>query len=126
MQSRRLPVAAMMMWGLALACWLHPWLSQHGRWGVAVSIALIGIMNYGPDTILQGAAVQDIGARWGVGKASGFICGVSSLGQLFSAYLVGAVSQLYGWDALFYVFMSLAALGGTIMATRWGHANPLR
>jgi sugar phosphate permease len=82
-------------------------------------------MNYGPDTLLQGAAVQDIGARWGVGKASGFICGVSSLGQLLSAYLVGVISERYGWDSLFYVFMILALAGGAIMATRWGHANRL-
>jgi sugar phosphate permease len=126
MQSRRLPVAAMMMWGLALACWLHPWLTGRGPWGVAVGIGLIGIMNYGPDTILQGAAAQDIGARWGVGKTSGFINGISSVGQLISAYLVGYVTQHYGWDQLFYIFVALAALGGAIMATRWKHANLAR
>ena len=91
-----------------------------------MGIALIGIMNYGPDTILQGAAAQDIGTRWGVGKTSGFINGVSSVGQVISAYLVGTVSQRYGWDPLFYVFMALALLGGAVLATRWRHANPLR
>ena len=126
MQSRRLPVAAMMMWGLAIACWLHPWLGDHGRWWGAVGIALIGVMNYGPDTILQGAAAQDIGARWGVGKTSGFINGVSSVGQVISAYLVGTVTQRYGWDPLFYVFVVLAFIGGAVLATRWRHANPLR
>jgi len=119
MQSRRLPVAALMMWGLAGACWLHPTLAAMGHVGVAVSICLIGIMNYGPDTLLQGAASQDVGARWGVGKASGFVDGVSSVGQLFSSYLVGYIAQKYGWDRLFYVFVVLAVLGGAIMATRW-------
>ena len=126
MQSRRLPVASIMMFGLAVACWLHPWLSEFGHWGVALSITLIGILNYGPDTLLQGAAVQDIGARWGVGKVSGFICGVSSLGQLLSAYLVGIVSERYGWDSLFYIFMALAFVGGMVMATRWKHSNQLQ
>jgi sugar phosphate permease len=119
MQSRRLPVAALMMWGLAVACWLHPTLAALGHMGVALSICLIGIMNYGPDTLLQGAASQDVGARWGVGKASGFVDGVSSVGQLFSSYLVGYIAQKYGWDRLFYVFVVLALLGGAIMATRW-------
>jgi len=90
-----------------------------GHMGVAASICLIGIMNYGPDTLLQGAASQDVGARWGVGKASGFVDGVSSVGQLFSSYLVGYIAQKYGWDNLFYVFVVLALLGGAIMATRW-------
>lgn len=119
MQSRRLPVAAMMMWGLAGACWLHPTLAGLGHVGVAASVCLIGIMNYGPDTLLQGAASQDVGARWGVGKASGFVDGVSSVGQLFSSYLVGYIAQNYGWDYLFHVFVGLALLGGAIMATRW-------
>ena len=119
MQSRRLPVAALMMWGLAGACFIHPILAELGSMGVAMSICLIGVMNYGPDTLLQGAASQDVGARWGVGKASGFIDGVSSVGQLFSSYLVGYVAQNYGWNQLFYVFVVLALLGGVIMATRW-------
>jgi sugar phosphate permease len=125
MQSRRLPVAAMMMWGLAGACWLHPFLAGLGHLGVAFSICLIGVMNYGPDTLLQGAASQDVGARWGVGKASGFVDGVSSVGQLFSSYLVGYIAQKYGWDRLFYVFVALALLGGAIMATRW-HKHTIR
>jgi sugar phosphate permease len=123
MQSRRLPVAAMMMWGLALACWAHPSLAALGHGGVALSICLIGIMNYGPDTLMQGAATQDVGAKWGVGKASGFIDGVSSIGQLISSYLVAIIAHHYGWNNLFYVFVALALVGGAVMATRWTHAS---
>ncbi|HSA00202.1 MAG TPA: MFS transporter [Candidatus Paceibacterota bacterium] len=123
MQSRRLPVAAMMMFGLGFLCWLHPLFATWGRLGIAISIGLIGIMNYGPDTLLQGAASQDIGARWGVGKTSGFIDGVSSVGQLFSAYMVGYVAQKYGWNVVFYLFVVISFLGGAIMATRWNHRS---
>lgn len=123
MQSRRLPVAAVMMWGLAFVCWLHPVMAAWGKAGVVLSIALIGIMNYGPDTLMQGAASQDLGAKWGVGKASGFVNGISSVGQLISPYLVGYISDEYGWDNLFYVFVALALVGGTIMATRWKTVN---
>ena len=123
MQSRRLPVAAIMMWGLAGACWLHPFMAAWGHTGIIASIALIGIMNFGPDTLMQGAASQDLGAKWGVGKASGFVNGVSSVGQLVSPYLVGYIAQKYGWDQLFYVFVALALLGGLIMATRWSSAS---
>lgn len=119
MQSRRLPVAALMMWGLAVACFLHPHMAAWGQAGVVASIALIGIMNYGPDTLMQGAASQDLGAKWGVGTASGFVDGVSSVGQLISSYLVGFIAQRYGWDNLFYVFVVMALVGGSIMATRW-------
>jgi sugar phosphate permease len=99
----------MMMWGLAFACGLQPWLGDQWRWWGAVGIALIGVMNYGPDTTLQGAAAQDIGTRWGIGKTSGFINGVSSVGHVISAYLVGAVTQRYGWGPSFYRTRSFLA-----------------
>lgn len=123
MQSRRLPVAALMMWGLAAACWLHPYMAAWGKLGLIISIGLIGIMNFGPDTLMQGAASQDLGGKWGVGKASGFVNGVSSVGQLVSPYLVGYISRQYGWDNLFYAFVALAFVGGTIMASRWKASN---
>src|SRR5260221_10776246 len=116
MHSRRLPVAAMMMWGLGLVCWLHPTLASWGPVGVALSICLIGVINYGPDTLLQGAASDDVGAKWGVGTASGFVDGVSSVGQMFSAYLVAYIAAHYGWDRLFYLFVPLAFLGRGIIA----------
>jgi MFS transporter, OPA family, sugar phosphate sensor protein UhpC len=119
MQSRRLPVVAMMFWGLALMCWIHPRMAASGHLGVAVSIALIGIMNFGPDTLLQGAASQDAGARWGVGTASGFISGVGSIGQIFSPYLVAFVADKYGWDSLFYGFVILASMAGALLAIGW-------
>lgn len=124
MQSRRIPVAVMMFGGLALACWIHPWMAAAGRLGVACSIALIGIMNFGPDTLLQGAASQDMGERWGGGTASGFISGFGSIGQVFSPYLVAYLSQKFGWNSLFYGFVILAALGGTLLATQWNREVP--
>ena len=124
LQGLRLPVAALMLWGLGLACWLHPTLAASGRLGLAASISLIGIMNYGPDTILQGAASQDIGSKWAVGTAAGFISGFGSIGQLFSPYLVAYVAQQYGWNNLFYLFVVISLAGGGLLATRWNYGGP--
>jgi sugar phosphate permease len=125
MKARRLPVAAFMFWGLALMCWIHPQLAASGHLGLALSIALIGVMNYGPDTLLQGAASQDIGARLGVGTTSGFISGFGSFGQLFSPYLVAYVAEKYGWDNLFYSFVVISALAGVLLATQWRRESGL-
>jgi sugar phosphate permease len=101
-------------------CWIHPRLAATGHLGAAFSIALIGIMNFGPDTLLQGAASQDAGARWGVGTASGFISGFGSVGQIFSPYLVAYVAEKYGWDRLFYGFVAVALVGGALLASQMG------
>ena len=123
-QSRRFPVGAVMLFGLALVCFLQPVLTAWGPFYVAVWIALVGIMTYGPDTLMSGAAAQDFGAREGSGTAAGFINGVGSLGQLCSPFLVALVVDNYGWDRLFYVFVFFALIGGVLLATRWNTQPP--
>ncbi len=123
-QSRRFPVGAVMLFGLALVCFMQPVLTAWGPFYVAVWIALVGIMTYGPDTLMTGAAAQDFGGREGSGTAAGFINGVGSFGQLCSPFLVALVVDNYGWDRLFYVFVFFALIGGALLATRWNTQPP--
>jgi sugar phosphate permease len=121
MGSRRFPVGTIMMFGLAAVTFLHPTLSATGRFGNALGIALIGMMTYGPDTLLSGAAAQDLGSRRGAGTAAGLIDGVGSIGQLFSPYLVAYITHQYGWDALFRFFVVIAVSGACLGLTHWNH-----
>lgn len=119
--SRRPPVVALMMFGLGAACLIHPMLAGLGHWGNALGIGIIGIMTYGPDTLLSGATAQDVGSESGAATAAGFIDGVGSMGQLLSPYVVAFISERYGWDALFYSFVIIAIIGGMVIATRWNY-----
>jgi MFS transporter, OPA family, sugar phosphate sensor protein UhpC len=118
-QSRRFPVTACMFWLLALMCLLQPLLARHGYWWNVLGISLIGIANYGPDTLLQGAASQDAGSGLGTGVVSGFISGVGSIGQLISPYLVALVTAHSNWNALFHIFVWTALAGGILQALLW-------
>jgi OPA family sugar phosphate sensor protein UhpC-like MFS transporter len=120
--SRRFPVSACMFWLLAMMCLLQPILARHGYWLNLFGIAMIGIANYGPDTLLQGAASQDVGSRLGTGKVSGWISGVGSIGQLTSPYLVAVVAGRYGWNVLFHVFTVVAFAGGLLQASLWRYS----
>jgi sugar phosphate permease len=122
LQSRRFPVGAVMLWGLALASLIHPMLAARGHWGNALGISLIGIMTFGPDTLMSGAAAQDVGSQRGAATAAGFINGVGSIGQIFSPFLVALVTEKYGWNALFYLIVAFASIGGCLLATRWNYA----
>jgi OPA family sugar phosphate sensor protein UhpC-like MFS transporter len=126
-QSRRFPVGAIMLWGLAFACLAQPILATVGHVWNAVGISLIGIMTYGPDTLMSGAAAQDIGTQEGAGTAAGLIDGVGSVGQVFSPYIVALVTFHFGWNTLFHVFVVLSLIGGGLLATRWNYqANTQR
>jgi sugar phosphate permease len=124
--SRRFPVSACMFWMLSVMCMLEPLLARRGHWLNAVGIALIGIANYGPDTLLQGAASQDAGSGLGTGVVSGFISGVGSIGQLISPYLVALVTEHYGWNVLFHLFVAVAFIGGVQQALLWNYGKTKR
>jgi MFS transporter, OPA family, sugar phosphate sensor protein UhpC len=119
--ARRFPVACLMLLGLAAACLAQPSLAASGWWGNLAGIALIGIMLYGPDTLMQGAASQDAGTPESAATAAGLICGIASAGQLVSPYATALLATRYGWDALFqfFVLVSLAAAGLTALQWRY-------
>lgn len=120
-QSRRFPVGAIMLWGLSVACLLQPTLGGQGYKGNALGVSLIGVLTYGPDSLISGAAAQDVGSQQGAATAAGIINGAGSFGQIVSPFVVVFVSQSYSWNALFYLFVVLALIAGSLLAIRWNH-----
>ncbi len=116
--SRRAPVAALMLVGLACAvyfysrCAAHPWLGPAG-------LALIGFMTFGPDTLVSGTAAMDFGSRRGAATAAGFINGMGSIGAALQGIVVGFVAHRAGWHAVFTLLICAAALAAAVQATMW-------
>ena len=124
LNSRRFPVGAVMLWGLGLVCLLQPLAATNGRLSVAVWIALVGILTYGPDTLMSGAAAQDLGSAEHAGTVAGLINGIGSFGQLCSPFIVAYVSEVYGWEQLFYLFVIFAWIGAALLTARWNYTPP--
>jgi len=118
-RSRRMPVGALGMWLLALVCFFHPQMAATGHLGNAIGIALIGFFTYGPDSLMSGAAIIDAAGEKAAGFASGFTNGVGSFGQILSPLVVVFISDKYGWDYLFYFFVVIAFIGGSLLALKW-------
>ena len=108
-----------MLAGLACACALHPLFAAQGRIWNLIGIALIGIMTYGPDTLMQGPASQDIGTQRSAASAAGLVCGIASLGQLLSPYLVAGLVARFGWGSVFQFFIALALGAACLSAVNW-------
>ena len=123
-QSRRFPIASIMLFGLAAACLIQPRFAAMGMFWNAVGIGLIGIMTFGPDAIMSGPAAQDLGSQRGAAMATGIINGMGSFGQIVSPWLVTFVAKSrFGWDGIFYIFVILAIISGTSMATLWNYGG---
>ncbi len=117
--SRRFPVVAIMLFLMAIICFIQPLIANLGMLAIGINIGLIGIMTYGPDSILCGATAMDIGGKKGAAMAAGIINGVGSAGQLLSPFVAAYFSEKLGWDALFYGFVLLALIGSALAFSKW-------
>lgn len=118
-QSRRAPVSATMLCGLAAIMLLEPGFARFGLFGTGLAISLAGILSFGPDTLLSGAGAQDIGEPRAAATASGLVDGIGHVGAIFSPYVVVFVSEHYGWDHLFHVLAGVALLAAVILIPMW-------
>jgi sugar phosphate permease len=118
-QSRRMPVGALGMWGVAIFCFFHPQLAAWSHLGNAIGISLIGFFTYGPDSLMSGAAAIDASSPKAAGLASGVITGVGSFGQIVSGFMVAYLSTKFGWNSLFYFLATIAFIAGCLLAIRW-------
>ena len=117
--SRRFPLGSAMLLALALVLFLQPLFASAGPFAVGVWISLVGFLTYGPDSLMSGAAAQDVGA--GSATAAGIVNGVGSIGQLLSPLIVGYIAHVYGWDRVFSLFVFFALAGAGILATQWNY-----
>jgi sugar phosphate permease len=112
----RAAVSAACLVALALALFVYKTLLFQLAPGSArdlvnlAGLALIGAALFAPDSLLSGAAAQDIGGMRGAATATGFVNGMGSVGAILQGYVTAQVSERYGWEALFTVFVALAAL----------------
>ncbi len=111
--SDRLPrgrVLVAMVLGLAGALVLYDRVAALGPAANFASMALVGFLLFGPDSLVSSVAAQDLGGANAAGTAAGAINGVGSLGAILQGTLTAEVAARYGWSALFRVFVWLALI----------------
>lgn len=115
--SRRAGVCLMMLILLTASCGLLYFAGQVSVPVFAVGIGLIGFTLYGPDALLTGAGVMDIGSRRGATLAAGIISGVGSAGAVLQDLVIG---KLYDADQgdlgrIFQLLLASAVLATLVM-----------
>jgi sugar phosphate permease len=119
MQSRRAPVSAVMLCGFGLVALLPVLNPAPGLTVAAIVIAAAGMLTYGPDTLLSGAAAQDVGQGVSTATSSGLIDGIGHLGSLLSPYLVMYVSADHSWNLFFVVLSGGGFLAAAALVPIW-------
>jgi len=78
-------------------------------------MALVGALLYGPDSLLSGAAAQDLGGPKAAALAIGMINGLGSIGAVSQEVITRTVSHAYGWNAVFYVLLVSAVAAALLL-----------
>jgi sugar phosphate permease len=78
-------------------------------WGFFVMMG-VGALLYGPDSLLSGAAAQDLGGKDAAALAAGMINGFGSFGAVLQELMTRTASRLWGWNAVFGVLVASALL----------------
>ncbi len=113
---RRIAVAAVACVLLAGALALYKVIGGAGLGWNVLGLALIGGTLFAADTLVSGSAAQDLGGPHAAGLACGVINGIGSLGGIAQGFVTVAVSDRYGWNALFTVFIGFALAGALALA----------
>ena len=122
-KARRFPISSIMLFGLAIVLFLQPYISPLGIVPTILSIGLIGFFTYGPDSLMSGAAAMDMGKNHGAALSAGLINGIGSLGQLLSPFAVAYVSQKYGWNSLFQLFVFVSLIAAFLLIFKWNYGS---
>ncbi|MEZ4372504.1 MAG: MFS transporter [Polyangiaceae bacterium] len=122
----RSALSAISLLGLAGALLLYAGLGTPNVTTNVAVLALVGAMLYGPDSLLSGAAAQDAGGPHAAATAAGFVNGLGSVGAAAQGFVTATVSEHYGWQKLFWVFVVLAVIGAAALVPTMGRPEERR
>ena len=122
--GRRYPVGSAMLFLAAFVFLLHPVISAGGTVAIAISISVLGILIFGPDVLMASTAVLEAVPPEQAGRASGFVNGVGSLGQMLSPLLVTLCARWFGWNSIFNLFLACSLIAAAMLARHWNDQRP--
>lgn len=120
-RSRRAPVTSIMLFLLALSCWIYPRIPA-GDWILSLTyLIMIGFLTYGPHAMLVTAMPMDYGTRKAAASATGFIDGWGYIGAALTGVGTGFLIDNFGWDYAFYFWIAGALLAAILVLFLWNY-----
>jgi OPA family glycerol-3-phosphate transporter-like MFS transporter len=107
---RRIATAAIWCFALCGALALYRVIGNDGLGWNIFGLCLVGGTLFAADSLVSGSASQDVGGPHASALACGLVNGVGSIGGIVQGFFTVWISDTYGWDAMFQVFMVFAAL----------------
>ena len=93
-----------------------------------VALGFLGFTLFGPDSLLSGVGVIDVGSKEKAVLAAGIINGMGSLGPVIQEEVIGWLKVNYSMDAVFLLMVLVACTGAIGTGYLWwqGRAGRMR
>lgn len=124
-QSRRAPMAVLMLSILILAVWLFPQIPVTSWVLSLVVLAVIGFTTFGPHMMMVTALPMDLGTKEMASSSAGFIDGWGYIGAALTGVGTGFLLDNFGWDWAFYFWLSGAIMAAILMAILWRYKKEI-
>ncbi len=123
-QARRLPWCVICLFLLGLVLFFFNQIVElRNEVSIAAVLFAMGLLLYGPDSLISATAAVDFGTTKGASTASGLINGLGSVGAIVGGTVPGLFKESWGWNGVF-VFLGISVmLGALLMLPKW-HALP--
>jgi sugar phosphate permease len=124
-QSRRAPIAALLMGALGFLAIFFYYGVAPGAWLLNfIVLGMIGFCVLGTQVILIGAVPMDFGTRKAAGSAAGFIDFFGYIGAGMAGVFSGVLTDAWGWGAAFWFWIISAFISSAICFVLWGYKPP--
>lgn len=112
--TRRVPVIVISLVLLSAVLFSFDQLPPN-RWAMGIGFFMIGLLLFGPDSLVAGTASVDFGTKRGASTASGLVNGWGSVGAVIGGTMFGWISSHIG----FLILGGMTILAALIMLPRW-------
>ena len=118
--SRRVPACVISLLALAVVTFSFHYLTQSGSAiMLGATFFAIGLLLFGPESVLVSSAAVDFGTSKGASSAVGIINGSGGIGAVLGASLLGVISQRCGWGPIFYAFGGAVLISAFLLIPKW-------
>jgi OPA family sugar phosphate sensor protein UhpC-like MFS transporter len=116
--TRRIPLSVLCLVALSVLFFVLDKLPVSKLW-FGACLFLMGLLLYGPDSLVSGTAAVDFGTKKGASTASGLINGCGSIGAIIGGTIPGLFHERWGWNGVLVLLAASSLIAALLLLPKW-------
>jgi len=123
LKERGVRIIPIMLFLLVLFCYLFT-NTIKSNWILSIIfLILIGFFLYGAHVLMSVLLPMNYATRKAAASASGFVAGWGYTGAALSSFLGGLISERFGWNYVFYLYIFSGIIATILMVILWNYKS---